>query len=332
MVRLPRWRSGCRIASSMRRALLLAVLAAPALVSAQTVPSGTIQFSKDNGNDLVHGPYISADECASATDLIYLSWNTALLSGQSWPASAKYQVYVSNKQHPGTSPSPCTTQPDTGNGTYAGAVGSPVTATAQTQNLVAYNTNLFVSAEANPNLTCSVTADTPIYVCVQASDANSGTIVGYAVANTNPVLTLSTSRPDAPTNVQAVPADDGALRISWTAPASSTSAYDYVLTVTGQTTDTTPHVKSDLVALSYVMSGLTNDVVYDISVVARSRAGNESLTAGTTTGTPVHVANFWDVYHTVYKGREQGGCSGGAAGPLALLGVAALLAALRRRK
>ncbi len=313
----------------MRRALLLAVLAVPALASAQTITSGAIQFSKGSGGtDLVHGPYINADECSSTTALINLSWNTALASGQGWPASARYQVYVSNKQH--TAPN-CTTQPDTGNGVYAGPVGSTITATAQIQNLVSYNTNLFVQAENNPNLTCTVTADTPIYVCVQATNANGGAVVGYALGT----LTLSTSRPDAPTGVTAIPADDGALEISWTAPTSSTSAYDYVLSATS-TADPNTHEASDIRALSYLMRGLVNDVTYTISVYARSQAGNESLTAGTTTGTPVHVMNFWDVYHGAppdgFGGREKGGCSTGAAGPVALLGLAALVAALRRRK
>ncbi len=312
----------------MRRALLLAVLAAPALAGAQTVSPGAIQFSKNGGQDLVHGPFINAAECpATSTNQIYLSWNTALLSGAGWPAAARYQVYVSNKQHPGTSPNPCTTAPN-GTDTFAGAVGDPVPATAQTQNLVPYATGAFVAALNDPNLTCSVTADTSIYVCVQASNANTGSVVGFALGT----LTLSTWAPGAPTGVSATPADDGALRISWTAPSST--AYDYVLTADGTPTDATLHTAGDIRALSYLLTGLTNGVTYTISVYARSQAGNAS-TAATTTATPVPVLNFWDLYHDAppngFGGREQGGCSSGAAGPEALLALAALLAKLRRR-
>ncbi len=312
----------------MRRALLLAAVAVPVLARAQTIGAGAIQFSKNNGQDLLHGPFINNADCpTSSTNQIWLSWRTALLG--TWPAAARYQVYVSNKQHPATSPSPCTTQPN-GTDTFAGAVGDPVPATsAQTQNLVPYDTGKFVAALNDPNLTCSVTADTPIYVCVQASDASNGTVVGYAVGT----LTLSTWLPGAPTGVVATPADDGALQISWTAPSST--AYDYVLSAATGPTDPSPHTASDIRALSYLMSGLTNGATYTISVYARSQAGNVSQTAGTTTGTPVHVANFWDVYHDAppngFGGQEQGGCSTGAAGPAALLAVAALLAKLRRR-
>lgn len=312
----------------MRRALLLAVLAAPALAQAQTVAPGAILFTKNNGQDLIRGPFINAAECpdTSGAHLIYLSWNTTLFSG-GLPPSSQYQVWVSNKQHPGTSPNPCTTQPN-GTDTFAGSVGDPIIATFQTQNLVPYNTGDFITALQGSTVKCDVTADTPIYVCVLATSG--GAAVGYALGT----LTLSTSSPGAPGGVTAEPADDGALQIGWSRPTSGVAAYDYVVTVTGQQVDTTPRIFSDIIALSYLVSGLTNNNVYDIGVVARSQAGNPSP-AATTTAIPVNVQNFWDIYHDAppngFGGQEKGGCSTAGAGPAALLAVAALLAKLRRR-
>ncbi len=123
-------------------------------------------------------------------------------------------------------------------------------------------------------------------------------------------------------------------RFSWTAPAGSPAAYDYRIVATAQTPADdpgSPHQATDIRALSYVMGGLVVGVTYDIAVYGRTQAGNEGP-AGTTTGKSVVVADFWDVYHDPpYGGRDSGGCSAGAAGPVALLGVAALLARLRRR-
>ncbi len=309
----------------MRRALLFAALAVPGLARAQTISNGAIQFSKGaNGDDLVHGPFVNAAECGSTTATVNLSWNTALASGASWPASAKYTVYASNKQH--TAPN-CTTTGNSSQGVNAGPVGSTITATAQTQPIVPYGTSEFVTVAG---LSCTIGADTPIYVCVQAYQSDGTTIVGYALGT----LTLSTSSPSAPTALGATPADDGALQVSWAAPSGHVTAYDYVLTVAGEGVDTTPRTYSDIVALSYMVTGLTNNVVYDISLVARSRAGNPSP-AITTIGIPVNVQNFWDIYHDPPPngsgGQEKGGCSTGGGGPAALLAVAALLAKLRRR-
>ena len=315
--------------ASMKRVLLLAVLAAPAVARAQTINSGEILFAKGTtGQDLVHGPYIDAEECASTTAQINLSWNTALASGQSWPASADYTVYASNKQH--TAPN-CTTLPDTGNGTNAGSVGSTITATAQTQYNQLFTASQFVTVAG---FDCNVTADTSIYVCVQAKATNGGTIVGYALGT----IILSTARPDPPGNVSAVPSDDGSLEISWSRPTSATSAYDYVISAIPQDTTADPktHTATDNIALNYQMKGLVNGVTYTIEVWSRSRAGNESQTPGTTTATPVPVMNFWDLYHDPtsaggFAGRDSGGCSTGGAGPAALLAIGALLARLRRR-
>ncbi len=308
----------------MRPVLLVAVLAAPALTAAQTVPSGAVQFSKHGGQDLVHGPFINAAECpATSSGQISLSWNAALIFP--WPASATTQVYVSNTQHPGTPPSPCTTAPN-GTDTYAGPVGAPMHATAPAQSPVPYDTGSFVATLNDPYLTCSVAADTPIYVCVQASDATSGVIVGYALGT----LTLSTSAPAAPTDV-GWSVRPGGLDVAWSAPSGSPAAYDFRVVAEADppdARDATVHELTDVVALSAELVGLVPGVQYRVQVYARSRAGNESLPAETL-GTPAALPTpeFWEGFSSVGCG-----CGQGAGGPEALVAVLALLAARRRSR
>ena len=309
----------------MRRALfLVAALAGPAVAAAQTVAPGAILFA-DANNDLVHGPYISAAECADATAQVFLSWNTQLASGVTvFPADGKYTVYASNKQP--TDPLKCIIA-NNGTDTFAGPIGATLSGLLQTVSNQPFHIADFVTVS---NFSCSLQADTPIYVCVQGYKNDGVTPVGTARGT----LTLSTSQPGSPTWGNAIPADDGALQISWSAPSSTVLAYDYRVTAVANPADprdATTHEMGGVRAQNVLMRGLVNGVTYQISVYARSQAGNENPTPATGTGTPTAVANFWDVYKDLYGGKEQGGCSAGAAGPVALLGVAALLAALRRR-
>jgi hypothetical protein len=315
----------------MRRALLLAALAAPAVATAQTMTQGVITFTEGT-TDLVHGPWISLAECtaakANASDpaaAVNLSWITRLTNTPpTFPAGATYQVYASTAAITGDA---CPTTNSTTPEYKAGSVGDRLTALGQTVNLQSVKiANIFTAIQLAD--CAAVSGDTSIYVCVQAFQSNGTNDVPIGIATGT--MKLSITAPSAPTSVTAIPADDGALQIRWAAPAGSPSAYDYRLALSAtDPRDMTTHTKTDVRALSYTMTGLVNDVTYTIDVYARSEAGNES-TPGTGTGTPVPVADFWDVY-SAYGGREQGGCGTGAAGPVALLGVAALLAALRRR-
>jgi MYXO-CTERM domain-containing protein len=317
----------------MRRALLLAVLAAPGLAAAQTLNQGQIAFYEGQ-TDLIHGPWISRAECQAAqawqadntkpAAIVNLSWVTQLTnSATQFPGTAAYRIYASNKAIQNNT---CYTQ---GNGTdlNAGQVGETITGLQQSVALEPANIAQILSAAGQLAGCATSSGDIAVYVCVQAfATSDASTIIGVATGQ----MTLSITPPGSPSGVTAKPADSGALDISWSAPGGSPAAYDYRVTVVnGADPDT--HQQTDIRSLSTTVSGLTNDIPYTISVYARSQAGNENATPGTTVATPVFVANFWDVYHTVYKGQEQGGCSSGAAGPIALLGLAALVAKLRRR-
>ncbi len=303
----------------MRRVLLLAVLVAPGLAVAQT--SGQIIFTQGT-NDIIRGEWISLTECQDATATVKLSWNTQLVGTPlptSFPAGATYKIYASNKE---TTTTTCITD-NAGTDTFARQIGTELT--GQGQTVIDHSVKIADLLAARGTTTCTVTGDTPVFVCVQARDT-AGTIVGVAKND----ITLQITPPGKPTNVGAIPADDGALEISWDAPTGDPVAYDYRVTATS-TVDTALHEKTDVGAESYTMTGLTNGVEYTINVFARSRAGNESVESDDLLATPVPVSDFWDVYTGLEGHREQGGCGTGSAGPVALLGVAGLLAALRRR-
>lgn len=308
----------------MRRATTLAVLLLPCLAAAQQA-AGSITFTEGT-SDTVRGRFISAAECAAAgaTD-VAIAWTFAFTSGTSLPANAQYTIYVANQAHDATA---CKTTSNTNTGLVVASVDNAA-ATSATQSKT-----LRVSVLLAPftNVTCS-TANFPIYVCVQGSGGSSA--FGYA----KETITLDTTRPGAPIGLGAG-VGDGALVISWTEPTGTPVAYDYRLEVTAQnsTLDPTVHQASGIRAERYEMGGLTNDADYDVNVWSVSEAGNESASPAAVVGTPRPVDDFWDYYgrgscdsSAPCPGREQGGCGAGGTGPLALLGLAALLAVFRRR-
>jgi hypothetical protein len=97
--------------------------------------------------------------------------------------------------------------------------------------------------------------------------------------------------PGAPTAVSVVPGD-GALAVSWSAPASDggRAADHYTVTVTPHaggtaTTFTTP----DGATLSHPFTGLTNGALYDVTVTAHNAAGDGAAASGS--GTPVRASD-----------------------------------------
>jgi uncharacterized protein (TIGR03382 family) len=105
---------------------------------------------------------------------------------------------------------------------------------------------------------------------------------------------------------------------------------EMVATTTG-ITDPTTHHSSMFTASSARFDGLVNTVTYAVTARTFSKAGNPSDPSDAVDGTPQHVNDFWDTYKAD-GGRDDGGCAGGPAGPLALVLVAGALALTRRRK
>ncbi len=306
----------------MRRAWLLALVAAPAVAAAQ------ITF--DNGRTFPN--YINAAECAGGST-IKLSWTVAFVNGfTAFPVGGTYQVYAANQPH--VSPT-CFTAPNSTTGLVAGPVGTQITGTGQSMAAQVLDTGQFVTASGR---SCSTAGDQTIYVCVQGTPSGGGSNFGFATGN----LTLSVSPPPAPINVNVSPGDS-ALNVSWDPGVATTAApadsQEYVVeaTVVGTTpgaSDPTPvHTSGRVTAEDLRFSGLVNNVIYAVRVFAFSKAGNESAASDPVEGMPEPVADFWDAYKNA-GGREQGGCASGAgaAGALGLLLAAASLVVLRRRK
>jgi hypothetical protein len=134
---------------------------------------------------------------------------------------------------------------------------------------------------------------------------------------------------------------DSALYVSWGAGTSTTSSvatdhYEVTMTVTAKGTPPDPvttHAAQSFTGTSGRYTGLVNGVTYAATVVAVSAGGNASDPSAVTaaaTGKPQPVLDFWEQYQAA-GGLDPGGCAGGPAGVLSLLGVAALVRAIRRR-
>lgn len=304
----------------MTRALLLAVLAAPALAAAQTMSPGTVLFT-DGTSDRVRGPFISLAECEDPLSTVNLSWSTQLVEGGAFTPGATYQVYASNRQATGLT---CITASNPATDTIAGPVGPPIAGLGPEATLLSFPAAAFVVAAG---LGCDVVADAPIYVCVQAYSG--GAAVGFAKGT----LTLSVARPGAPTGVTVEPMD-GALGISWTGPSGDPPAYDYVVVASSDpAVDPNVHtlVTGPLAAiLGCSMTGLLNGATYDVRIYARSRAGNESAPSASVAGTPVGGAGARPAVARP-DGFGQGRCGMAGGGWFAALAVSAMLARLRRR-
>ncbi len=303
-----------------RRALLLAacVLALPAFARAQTT-TGTLLVT-ESADPLEATPAINAAECSGATlDKLTFTWT---LTGS---GSGNFKILVSdNSSCQPTNTTTATHTADLVSTPFSGTLPSgqyPATgATAQilpSQAIAALNgTGLAY--------TCSG-QDRTLFFCVVQTDQG-------ANQQANGQITLQVLAPGAPTGVVAGPADNGALRVSWTAPSSTTVAANYVVTATPAPggPDTSTHQTGQVSGTSTTIGGLTNDQNYSITVTPYSSAGNVGTPSDAITAAPVAVTDFWTAYRGA-GGHEAGGCStaGGAAALAAVLGLAALV--LRRR-
>lgn len=328
----------------MRRALLLAALALPALASAQAegvVVNGTSQSSAEIVAD---DEYINIEECVGAANTgigpIELFWRVKLASGTL--NGGAFKIYATNDAgKPGTTePRYCQTQDNLTASpvVYAAQIGGDVTATVgqPTKNADFSTREIVLAATEGASFTCDETlADQTITICAHYHPATGGGGVasdpaGWAVGQ----LTLSLRRPPPPPATgMSVRGGEGALEVRWAAAPSPGSQQ---ATATGyrvivRLASGGPAVTfEDVTGTSARIEGLVNGTEYEVSVFSLSAARNVSATGVAMNGTPVPTADFWEFYRSS-GGVEQGGCGAGAAGPLALLALAGLLAALRRR-
>ncbi|WP_242346779.1 fibronectin type III domain-containing protein [Anaeromyxobacter terrae] len=305
----------------MRRALLLAALALPALVRAQT--AGTLTFTPDN----LLG---SADCDPTSTQTVSLSWAVSAVS----VAGGTYRVYASSRQ-PTTGTTTglklCDTSPTTVDGVAVNAaqVGDDITATANPQS-ADFRTADFVKAAG---YSCAETTARTIYVCVHFSPSSGSDPTASATGS----MKLDLKAPASPVNVTVEPGENG-LRVSWdkgVGGAADASYYKIHAKATDPTKDAGDHWSGKILdetgRISGRVDGLTNLVEYQVTVLAYSSSDNASAPSDPPVpGTPQPVEDFWEYYHSS-GGQEQGGCASGPAGALGILG-AALALAFRRRK
>lgn len=325
----------------MRRALLLAALAAPALAAAQTSGQVVNGTSKAAGELVADDQYINIDECKGLANTgigpLELLWNVKLAGGA--VNGGVFRMFATNTAPGTTEPRYCKTQDDANASppVYAAQVGGDVAAiVGQTTESADVPTADIAQAASPDTLSCdSAQADQTITVCVHyfPSDGAGGTVAnptGWAIGQ----LTLSLRRPPQLTSAPTVRGGDGALEGTWAAAPSPGSgqapATGYRVVILKETVDEVVTWK-DVTTTEARVEGLENGVNYRFTVFSLSAARNLSEFGLWTMGSPVPTSDFWEYYRGA-GGVEQGGCAAGAAGPLALLGVAALVAALRRRR
>lgn len=179
--------------------------------------------------------------------------------------------------------------------------------------------------------TCANGALTNLNLCV--TEVTGTTETARAVG----IMVLDGTTPSIPVVTGATPGD-GALNVAWdagTGGSGVSASYKVLATapagcVAPACTET--HLSGEITgSTTYRMTGLTNDVTYDVRMIAFTDAGNPSADySAPFPGTPQPVDDFWTHYQAS-GGREQGGCGLGGDGPLALLALLPLLPRLRRR-
>jgi hypothetical protein len=285
-----------------RRLALILALLSPLAGSAQTV--GQVMISPT-----AFGP----SDCTSTSTSVSLSWT----SSGTFATGDTFSVYVDSATTatcPATA-TPSGTQLATGLAATTASGSYPTTGTLTRKDFI---TKAGLSG-------CGAGT---IQVCVQhwSSAGATGTAKGTATGSAELVVGPAS----IPVSVTVVPGDS-ALFVSWAdGKDSDIAAVSYNVTAVSTTPPET-HTANFTSKTNQRLSGLTNGVTYTVTVTSVSGGGIESKPSVTAaTGTPSPVAGFWEQY-TAQDHREQGGCGGGPAGLVSLLGVALALRGLRRR-
>jgi MYXO-CTERM domain-containing protein len=313
----------------MRLFTLLVLLALPALAGAQAVGVVEPQRVDDRyATDL----YINLAECDQGQNVqVEFRWNVQLEAGRPAAGNGVFRFFATNKQPTATSGgfALCPLDDDAPNNTFGHQVAEFTNNGGVTTGNGRVTTREIVRA-AFPTDLCGVRGDLPIYVCVHFHPYTSGTAVDQTVRGfASGTLTLSTQAPQTPRLDRVSPANER-LEANWTAATGGISP-EWFRVIAREAGSATVVSTRDSQGSSGFVSGLANGTTYDVTVAALSAAGNPSPESNALPGTPIPADDFWDRYDAA-GGQEQGGCASGAAGPLALLGLAAFLARRNGRR
>lgn len=312
----------------MKRPLLAAAVVVPVVVLA-AVTAGPGQVIEVNNFSATSGSsYVNVAQCAGQA--LQLEWS-ALPNGTP-AATDTFKIYASNTKWAtsGTDANFCPEKPGgTGSSVIADLVDSKTAGTTTTDRMNVAASKVVSVAGAD----CTNASNNKVvYVCVHWYAQDQTTRKGFA----NGQFIIQLAAPAAPTGV-SVGAGPGSLDVSWTPGAGGVVTADHFIAEATPVDDagapTGSTIFSDSVNGNEVtIDRLTDGQRYSVIVKAYSIGGNPSVASTPVFGTPTPVDDFWDVYTNTPGAEEQGGCGVGGAGPVALLGVAGLLAVLRRRK
>jgi MYXO-CTERM domain-containing protein len=305
-----------------RRALLLLGLAGLPAVVLAAISAGLGQVLETTNFDAVNAvSYVNAAQCAG-TEPVHLEWNVQAGS----TTTGTYKIYASNQQPTaatGTTTVFCAEQ-DVPNATPTPVVANQVDSATVS------------SAVQDKDVSGATIASAVQYGCDAANEGKALWICshlfndsGTRIAAASGKFLFQVTAPSAPVGVTAS-AGDSALQVNWSAGTGGATVDHYIVTATPVGSTNVVASSGQITGTSTRLRGLVNGTEYTVSVVAFSKGGNPSA-AGTATGTPVPVEDFWSWYK-LQGGTEQGGCASGSGGLAALAGVAALLVLRRRRK
>jgi hypothetical protein len=334
---------GLQNRAAMRPVLFLALLAAPALASAQRAiapPPGGITFpdviqSADDG-------LINEAECAGPGTLS-MRWDAASVTSGTTTQISSYQVWAHSRTtaQNESSTGPCPTASDTTTGLVVDGIGEFAATDSNPNNSMAsrdveFATSAIVAAAGK---TCDQATDQDIIICVQARIGGTGGVGGIDGGAARGKVTLSIRKPGSPRSVSVVDGNN-ALNVSWSEPSPNTPVAEYyrieavpISTTTAATDPVLVHTSGAVTTTGgFRFGGLVNTVIYRVRVFSFSTADNRNDVDPQfdVTAMPELANDFWKAYRAA-GGQEQGGCGYGVAGPIALLAVAAGLVLLRRR-
>jgi hypothetical protein len=340
--------------ADMRRhlpGLLLLLAPAAALATPITSPaSGQLVFDQDSDT-----AYINSLQCqGTASDAFHtvnldvnVTWQLAVASDTTWATGGKYYLFVTNRVADSgtTSCTQTTTATEissqavlTQSNDTTGLLDVPVDTQLMTTKISvskqaianAYLKNLPTSDAATCTANPAQASDQDVFLCLEWVPVGGSTTTPKGRALGNAMIFDVVGPTDAPALSSSISPGDGRLYPNWTGISSEASATYVAYAV--DPTGAHPSRQSDMTSsLSGTITGLTNNVPYDVTVRAFDAAGNVGVPSTAVSGTPLPVDDFWNTYQKA-GGQETGGCGTGAAGVLGLLGAAAGLAVARRRK